>query len=276
MTIPYDPELGVHLQDEDFARHAPFDFAGTSPEHYPLFLHVPYFELYRRQVIKQPDLMLAMTLCGEAFTAEQKLRNFAYYEALTVRDSSLSAGTQAVLAAEIGDVQLAYDYLAEAALLDHHDLERNTADGLHLAALAGGWLAVINGLAGARQRDGELSFAPRLPGALSRIAFPFAFRGRRLRVEITPERASYELQAGATLEIRHWEKPLVLEPDAAVVAAIPPPPPLPPVRQPAGRAPRRRTPPPEAGPSQLSVAVPGGSPPATGKNLISSPRSMRP
>ena len=243
MTILYDSELGIHLQDEDFARHARFDFDGTPAERYPLFLHVPYFELYRRQVIKQPDLVLAMALCPDAFTAEQKLRNFAYYEALTVRDSSLSAGTQAVLAAEIGDVQLAYEYLAEAALLDHHDLERNTADGLHLAALAGGWLAVIAGLAGARHHGGELSFSPRLPPALSRIAFPFAFRGRRLRIEVAPEHATYELKAGAPLEIRHWGQALRLEPGAPARAAIPPADPRPPLRQPAGRAPRRLPPP---------------------------------
>ena len=248
MTIPYDPELGVHLQDEDFARHAPFDFESIPPEHYPLLLHGPYFQLYRRQVVKQPDLVLAMSLCGDAFTAEEKHRNFAYYEALTVRDSSLSAGTQAVLAAEVGDVQLAYDYLAEAALLDHHDIHRNTADGLHLAALAGGWTAVIEGLAGARQHGSRLSFAPRLPEPLRRIAFPFAFRGRHLHVEITPTKATYHLRAGTTLQIEHWGAPLAVTPDAPAVGPIPPPLPVPPLHQPPGerrRAARRR----EAAPS---------------------------
>lgn len=179
MTIPYDNELGIHLQDEDFTRQAPLDFAAIPPEHYPLLLHVPYFQLYRRQVVKQPDLVLAMALCGDAFTDQDKRRNLAYYEPLTVRDSSLSAGTQAVLAAEVGDTQLAYDYLAEAILLDHHNSARNTADGLHLAALAGGWSAVINGLAGMRDHDRRLSFQPaaarrhrpdRLPACLPRTA----------------------------------------------------------------------------------------------------------
>ena len=245
MTIPYDAELGVHLQDEDFSRHASFDFAGTPPEHYPLLLHVPYFELYRRQVVKQPDLVLAMALHPDAFTAEEKRANFAHYEALTVRDSSLSAGTQAVLAAEVGDVELAYDYLAEAILLDHHDTAHNTADGLHLAALAGGWTAVIAGLAGARQRDGRLSFAPRLPEPLSRIAFPFAFQGRVLRVEITPSHATYELRDGDPLEIEHWGAPLLLTPEARAAAAIPPAPAVATFRQPAGRAPSRRRPSPQ-------------------------------
>ena len=242
MTIPYDPELGIHLQDEDFARHAPFDFEGTPPERYPLLLHVPYFELYRRQVVKQPDLVLAIALHGNAITAEEKRRNLAYYEALTVRDSSLAAGTQTVLAAEVGDVQLAYDYLAEAALLDHHDIHRNTADGLHLAALAGAWHAVIAGLAGARQHGGRLAFAPRLPQPLRRIAFPLAFQRRRLRVEITPDRATYTLVAGTALELEHWGTPLVALPDSPTVAPIPAPVPVPPLRQPPGRAPRRRRP----------------------------------
>jgi len=240
MTIPYDPELGVHLQDEDFARHAPFDFDATPPEHYPLLLHVPYFQLYRRQVVKQPDVVLAMALRGDSFTAEEKRANFAYYEALTVRDSSLAAGTQAVLAAEVVDVQLAYDYLAEAALLDHLDTARNTADGLHLAALAGGWMAVILGFGGARQHGGRLSFAPRLPEPLRRIAFPFSFRGRHLHGEITPFGASYELRSGAALEIEHWDAPLTVTRERPAVRAIRPQPPIAPLRQPSGRAPARR------------------------------------
>ena len=243
MTIPYDAELGIHLQDEDFVRHAPFDFAAVPPDHYPLLLHVPYFQLYRRQVVKQPDLVLAMALCGAAFTPEEKRRNLAYYERITVRDSSLSAGTQAVLAAEVGDVQLAYDYLAEAILLDHHDSARNTADGLHLAALAGGWSAVVNGLAGAREHGGRLAFAPRLPGGIERIAFPLAFQGRRLRVEITPASVCYTLCGDAALEVDHWGTALELPPGEPVVAPIPEAGPVPVLRQPAGRAPGRRRPP---------------------------------
>ena len=242
MTIPYDADLGIHLQDEDFARHAILDFAALPADHYPLLLHVPYFEIYRRQVIKQADLVLAMALHGEAFTDEQKRRNLTYYEALTVRDSSLSAGTQAVLAAEVGDVELAYDYLCEAILLDHHDTARNTADGLHLAALAGGWAAVINGLAGTRELDRHLSFAPRLPDGIPRVAFRLEFRGRQLRVEITPATASYAVEHGAALEVHHWGRPLDVSPARPARAPIPAPGPVPTLRQPPGRAPKRRRP----------------------------------
>ncbi len=240
MVIPFDSELGIHPQDEDFTRHAPFDFDSTGPDDYPLLLHVPYVQLYRRQVVKQPDVVLAMALRGDSFTDTEKQANFAYYEALTVRDSSLAAGTQAVIAAEVGDVQLAYDYLAEAVLLDHHDTAHNTADGLHLAALAGGWLAVILGLGGVRQHGDRLSFAPRLPTPLRRIAFPIAFQGRDLHVTITPGHATYVLRSGTALEIDHWGTALTVGEQAPATRPIPASAPVPTLRQPAGRAPARR------------------------------------
>ena len=112
MMIPYDEALGVHPQSEGFTEHAVWDFAGTTPDQYPLLLHFPYFDLYRKQVVKQADLVLALHLRGDAFTPEEKARNFDYYEAITVRDSSLSACTQAVIAAEVGHLELAYDYFA--------------------------------------------------------------------------------------------------------------------------------------------------------------------
>ena len=91
MVIPWDEALGVHPQSEGFTRHQVWDFENTQPDQYPLLLHFPYFDLYRKQVVKQADLVLALHVFGDAFTAEEKARDFAYYEALTVRDSSLSA-----------------------------------------------------------------------------------------------------------------------------------------------------------------------------------------
>src|SRR6185437_14517748 len=153
MTVPFDEELLVHRQASDFTKHDRWDFAATRQDQYPLFLHFPYFDLYRKQVIKQADLVLAMHLRGDAFTPEQKARNFAYYEPLTVRDSSLSASTQAVLAVEVGQLDLAYDYLGEAALIDLHDLHHNVRDGLHMASLAGSWTALVAGFGGMRVQN---------------------------------------------------------------------------------------------------------------------------
>src|SRR6516164_8993513 len=203
MYIPFDERLGVHPQHEGFTDYARWDFNNTPEDNYPLLLHYPYFQLYRKQVVKQADLVLAMYLRPDAFSAEQKASNFAYYEPLTVRDSSLSACTQAVIAAEVGHLGLAFDYLGEAALMDLRDLEHNTSDGVHMASLAGSWLALVGGFAGLRLRGSGISFAPRLPEGLTKLAFGLVFRGQRLRVEVTQPSARYQLADGAPLDITH-------------------------------------------------------------------------
>jgi alpha,alpha-trehalose phosphorylase len=236
MMIPFDAERGVHQQHESFTEHAEWNFAATPAEKYPLLLYYPYFELYRKQVVKQADLVLAMHLRGDAFTSEQKARNFAYYEALTVRDSSLSACTQAVLAAETGHLELAHDYLAEAALIDLQDRQRNTRDGLHMAALAGAWMALVAGFGGMRAARGTLAFRPQLPPSISRLTFRIRYRGRRLRITILHREATYELMEGSPLTITHHGEQMLLA-DIPVVLAIPPIPFSLPPRQPEGRAP---------------------------------------
>jgi alpha,alpha-trehalose phosphorylase len=240
MYIPYDEALGVHPQAEEFTSHQVWDFAGTPPEHYPLLLHYPYFDLYRKQVVKQADLVLAMHLCDTDFTAEQKVRNFAYYEPLTVRDSSLSACTQAVIAAETGHLGLAFDYLGEAALMDLKDLEHNTRDGVHIASLAGTWLALVCGFAGLRHRDGRITFAPRLPEGLTRLAFSLLFRAQRLRVEVTQASARYQLADGDPLEITHHGTTFTVEAGKPEDRPITPAPARQRPAQPPGRAPERR------------------------------------
>ncbi|MEQ4208280.1 glycosyl hydrolase family 65 protein [Actinopolymorpha sp. B9G3] len=242
MVIPYDKTLQVHPQAEDFTSHAHWDFAGTPPENYPLLLHYPYFDLYRKQVVKQADLMLAMHLRGDAFTPEQKARNVDYYEALTVRDSSLSASTQAVLAAEVGHLDLAYDYLAEAALADLHDTQHDVHNGLHIASLAGAWIGTVAGFGGMRDHGGNLTFTPRLPPELAAITFRMCFTGSQIRVAIHPEEATYSLLGGPSIEIGHHGEPLILTPDAPVTRPIPPTPRRTPPEQPPGRAPFRRKP----------------------------------
>jgi len=240
MFIPYDERLGVTPQAESFTEHEVWDFAGTTPDQYPLLLHFPYFDLYRKQVVKQADLVLAMHLRSDAFTAEQKARNFAHYEPLTVRDSSLSASTQAVIAAEVGQLQLAYDYLGEAALVDLHDLHHNVQDGLHMASLAGAWTALVAGFGGMRSQNGSLSFAPRLPNALGRLVFHLLFRGCRLRVEVTATEATYRLLDGSPLKVRHHGEEFLLPVDGVVTRPIPDIQAGPRPSQPPGRAPLAR------------------------------------
>ncbi|GAA2673356.1 hypothetical protein Apa02nite_043000 [Actinoplanes palleronii] len=245
MSIPYDDELGVHPQVRGFTVMKEWDFAAAGPGDYPLMLHHPYLDLYRTQVVKQADLVLALHWCGDAFDPADKARDFAYYERRTVRDSSLSACTQAILAAELGHLELAHDYIGEAVLMDLHDLHRNTRDGVHIASLAGAWLSLVAGLGGMRDHDGALSFAPRLPCRIDRLAFSLLWRGHRLHVTVRPGEAVYTLRTGrgdAELTLSHHGERLVVTTAAAVRRPIPPITPLTgtPV-QPPGRGPAHRS-----------------------------------
>jgi alpha,alpha-trehalose phosphorylase len=240
MVVPWDEELGVHPQAEGFTRHQEWDFEATRPESYPLLLHRPYYDLYRKQVTKQADLVLALHLCGDAFTDEEKARDFEYYERRTVRDSSLSACTQAVLAAEVGHIELAYDYFGEAGLMDLEDLEHNARDGVHIASLAGAWIGAVAGFGGMRDHGGALAFAPRLPEDLGRLAFRLLYRGRRLKVEVQDDQASYTLLGGEPLEVSHYGEPLRLSGDGPVTRQVPAPPDRERPSQPPGREPRER------------------------------------
>lgn len=238
MTVPYNAELRVTEQSQDFTHHAHWDFEAKGTARFPLDDHVHYVELYRRQVVKQADLVLALHTAPEEFSAEQRRRDFDYYEPLTVRDSSLSAPAQAVVAAEIGYVDLAYAYARECALLDLCDLRASTDGGLHVASLAGAWTAVVTGIAGLRHDDGALRLAPRLPARLTRLAFTVHHGESRARVEVRRDGVTYRLVSGSGLRLVHDEEGLDLTPERPEVErpllpGIADPPPA----QPPGRAP---------------------------------------
>jgi alpha,alpha-trehalose phosphorylase len=240
IVVPYDDELGVTAQSEAFTRYREWDFDATPADHYPLLLHYPYYLLYTSQVVKQADLVLALWACSERFDAEQKARDFEYYERITVRDSSLSACIQAIVAAEVGHVDLASDYFAETVFVDLRDLNFNTKDGVHLASLSGSWLVAVAGFGGMRDDGDTLAFSPRLPSHLGRVAFRLTYRGRRLRVTVTHDGVDYELLDGEPLELVHDSERFTLGADEPERRPLPEVPRRPEPRQPAGRSPLRR------------------------------------
>ncbi len=245
--VPYDERFGVHPQAQGFTGLPAWDFEDTQDE-YPLLLHQPYVQLYRKQVVKQADLVLAMHWCGDAFTEDEKARNVDYYERRTVRDSSLSATTQAVMCAEVGHLDLALDYAYEAALVDLHDLHGNTGDGLHLASLAGSWISLVAGFGGLREHQGYLSLSPQLPPGLTRLCFRMMWHGMRLKVEMTRDGVTYTLQDGeqTSLSFRHDGKQVTVSVGQPLtLPLVQRTPLLPRPVQPVGRAPAPRHPRPQ-------------------------------
>ena len=239
VVVPVDADRGVTQQARGFTDLAVWDLDGARPEDYPLHTSAHYSALYRHQVLKQCDVVMAAHLVDDAFTTEQKRRDLEYYEPLTVRDSSLSAPSQAVVAAEVGHLDLAWAYARETALVDLRDNGRPTEDGIHVAAHAGAWTALVAGFGGLRESDGGLHLRPVLPPALTRLAFGLRRGGSVLRVELEDGVATYRLVEGGEVELTHDGEALRLTPSSpeARRPMAPRPAPGPAPRQPRGREP---------------------------------------
>jgi alpha,alpha-trehalose phosphorylase len=210
MYLPYDPDLEINPQDDSFLDKKRWDFEHTPPDRYPLLLHYHPLVIYRHQVIKQADMVLAMFLLSHAFSDDAKRRNFNFYDPLTTGDSSLSVGIQSILAAEIGSLDKALEYARYSVLMDLGDVGDNVRDGVHIASMGAAWMVFVCGFAGLRDAEGRLSFAPRLSPRIERIRFPLTVRGQVLDVEVNHASATYSLREGDHLVIWHQGQELHL------------------------------------------------------------------
>jgi alpha,alpha-trehalose phosphorylase len=204
MFIPYDEALGVHPQDAHFLEREVWDLANTPSDRRPLMLYYHPLVIYRFQVLKQADVVLALFLQGDHFTLEEKKADFEYYDSITTGDSTLSGVVQAIIAAEVGYHRLALDYFTQALFVDLADLHGNTSDGVHVANAGGVWTALVSGFGGMRDYNGRISFDPRLPDEWPSLTFRFAHRGTRVRAVLTRDQYEFCVEEGteATFSVR--------------------------------------------------------------------------
>jgi alpha,alpha-trehalose phosphorylase len=212
MAVPRHDELGIVLQDDDFLARKRWDLDATPADRFPLLLHYHPLEIYRHQVIKQTDVVLATYLAGEEFTIDEKRRTFDYYDPLTTGDSTLSACIQSVIASEVGYPEAALEYFLDACAVDLVDAHGNTADGIHIASCGGTWLALVAGFGGLRDFEGDVRFRPRLPDGWTRLRFRVAVRGQVVEVDIRAAETAYRLVEGDGLTIEHGDRTLRLRP----------------------------------------------------------------
>ena len=221
MHVPFDEECGIHLQDDGFLNKEKWDFENTPPANYPLLLHYHPLVIYRHQVIKQADVVLAMFLLGHEFTLDQKRRNFDHYDPVTTRDSSLSACIESIVASEVGYSDKAVQYARYAALMDLADVAGNVKDGCHIASMGGFWMTLVYGFAGMRDHNGHLSFTPRVSERLPfAICFKLTVRRQLLSVAIDRTSCTYTLCEGSGLTITHCGESVSLRPGVAETRPI--------------------------------------------------------
>jgi alpha,alpha-trehalose phosphorylase len=210
MFVAYDSRLHIHPQDGQFLEKEVWNLAETPAERFPLLLYYHPLVIYRFQVLKQADVVLAEFLRGGDFTAEQKTADFDYYDPLTTGDSSLSAVTQAIMAAEVGYQELSQKYFAAALYLDLADLHGNTREGVHIASAGGVWSALVFGFGGMRDYEGRYSFDPRLPELWTGLSFKVTLRGTRVRVDLTHKQMVFTVEDGDAAEFTVRGEPVAV------------------------------------------------------------------
>ncbi len=209
MYIPFDRKRGIHPQDDYFLNKEPWDTAKRGEIRHPMLLNYHPLVIYRHQVLKQADTVLALLLQHQRFPWYQRKRDFDFYEPLTTGDSSLSACIQGIVAYDCGYLDLGNEYLRQTALMDIDDLHRNTKDGLHTAAMAGSWMAMVYGLAGYRMMHAVPTFRPQLPPSLERLQFSLTFKKTILTVCIEQDMTTY-CTDGGLLTIQHRSEKFIV------------------------------------------------------------------
>jgi alpha,alpha-trehalose phosphorylase len=220
MFIPFEEHLGIHPQDAHFLDREVWDLEATPPQNRPLMLHYHPLVIYRFQVIKQADVVLALFLRGKQFTLEQKRADFEYYDPITTGDSTLSAVVQSIIAAEVGYHELALRYFYQSAFVDLADLHANTCDGVHVASTGGVWSALVKGFGGFRDDGDVYTLDPRLPEEWDSLTFRITLHGSRLRVRVDHEQVTLTLETGDLAELTVRGKQVQVDGDEPVVVPL--------------------------------------------------------
>ncbi len=220
MVIPFDETFGIHPQDEKFLFSELWDLENTPADKFPLLLHFHPLVIYRFQVLKQADVVLALFLQGDEFTLEEKRADFEYYDPITTGDSTLSGVVQSVIAAEVGYQDMAMQYFLTGLYVDLADLHANARDGVHIASTGGVWNALVFGFGGLRDYHGNISFDPRLPRDWESMRFPLQIRGSRLRVLLERNSITFDVETGGPVELSVRGQHFVIEPGIATEVSL--------------------------------------------------------
>ena len=206
MYLPYDSNLKINAQDDTFLSKAIWDFQHTPKDNYPLLLHYHPLTIYRYQVLKQPDTVLAHFLVENETNYETMKNSYDYYEKITTHDSSLSYAVYSIMASKLNYYDKAYKYFIKTARLDLDDTNGNTKDGIHTANMGGTWMAIVFGFAGLRIKENYIALNPKLPVQWNKLQFKFLYKGAKVKVTMGKSETKIQVRTKVPINLKVNDK----------------------------------------------------------------------
>ncbi len=211
MYLPYDEALGINPQDDSFLQKKKWDISDIPKTNFPLFMYYHPLHLYRHQICKQADTVMAHFILEDAQDEETIRKSFLYYEQITTHDSSLSQCVFSIMAARLGMEDKAERYFSNSLYIDLQDLSGNTKDGIHAANIGGNYMAIVYGFGGFRLKESGISFAPILPKAWGCYRFKINFEDSRIVVQVKETECAFHLESGSPKHITVYGQEYLLE-----------------------------------------------------------------
>lgn len=218
MYLPYDEELDINPQDDSFLSKEIWDMKEIPKENFPLLLHYHPLVLYRYQISKQADTVLAHFLLEDEQRIETIKSSYKYYEKITTHDSSLSFAVFSIMASKIGEDEKAYDYFMKSARLDLDDHHGNTKHGIHTANMGGTYLGIVYGFAGLRIKEDMPSLRPHKPEKWKSYTFKFVYRGRVIEVKVDEANMAICLLEGDDLDMKVYDRCYTITTDSQLIS----------------------------------------------------------
>ena len=216
MYFPYSEQYGVYLQQDGFLDKDLVSVADLDPSQRPINQKWSWDRILRSPYIKQADTLQGFYFFEDHFTTEELEKHFNFYEPFTVHESSLSPCVHSIQAAKLDKMDMAYTFYLRTSRLDLDDYNKEVEEGLHITSMAGTWMSIVEGFGGMRIKNDTLSFEPRIPWQWKGYSFKVNFRNHILKINVTQDGTSFELEKGDDLVILVDGKKVAVSPNDLV------------------------------------------------------------
>jgi len=213
----FDPATGLYEQFQGYYGLEPIDLAAYADRTVPMDVVLGRERTRASQVIKQADVVALIALAPQAFPGRSAETNFRFYEPRCAHGSSLSPAMHAVVAARLGDPELALRCLHRIISIDR---DPGSAGGVRIAGLGGVWQTVVLGFAGLDLTGDILTLDPKLPPDWRSLSFHVRWRGRLVAVRVDDAGAHVALADGAPMDVRIGDVTRTLSSEAALEMAL--------------------------------------------------------